>query len=94
MIPIRQIQVRRMNRASRLVLGAFALSISGCATFQSNPIVSQADSDGVTYRIEGNRLDDARDAAEEHCGRFGRTAFQESISRGSGDSRIVKYLCR
>ena len=83
-----------MNRATPFALAAFALSASGCATFQSNPIVSQADADGVTYRIEGNQLDEARAAAEEHCGTFNRSAFQESINRGSGDSRIVRYSCR
>lgn len=77
-----------------LALAALALSTSGCATFQSNPIVSQADSEGVTYRIKGNQLDEARGAAEEHCSTFNKIAFQESVSRGSGDSRIVRYLCR
>ncbi|MEE4337181.1 hypothetical protein [Erythrobacter sp.] len=94
MTPIREIQVWRMKPGFGLVLAAFAFSISACATFQSNPIVSQANSESVTYRIKGNQLDEAREAAEKHCGTFDRRAFQESISRGSGDSRIVKYLCR
>ena len=73
---------------------AMALSMSGCATFQSHPIASQADAESVTYRIKGNQLDEAGAAADEHCARFNRRAFQESISRGSGDSRIVRYLCQ
>lgn len=83
-----------MKHAMLFTLVGLALSTSGCATFQSNPIVSQADSESVTYRIEGNQFDEAMAAAEEHCATFNRSAFQESISRGSGDSRIVKYLCR
>lgn len=94
MTPIRDIQVWRMKPAFGLVMAAFAFSISGCATFQSNPVVSQADSESVTYRIKGDQLDEARDAAERHCATFDRSAFQESVSRGSGDSRIVRYLCR
>lgn len=75
-------------------LAAVVLPISGCATFQSNPTVSQADAESVTYRIKGNQLDEARTAAEEHCATYNRTAFQDNISRGSGDSRIVRYTCR
>lgn len=67
--------------------------LAGCATFQSRPVVSQADAGGVTYRIKGEQLDDTVTLARDHCATFGRTAFQESISRGSGDSRIVRYLC-
>jgi PBP1b-binding outer membrane lipoprotein LpoB len=83
-----------MKHAIPITVAAFALVTSGCATFQSNPVVSQADAEGVTYRIEGNQLDEAKAAADEHCSTFNRRAFQESISRGSGDSRIVRYLCR
>lgn len=93
MTPFRNIEARRMKNGSRLVLAAFALLISGCATFQSDPIASQANSEGVTYRIKGNQLEEAKDAAEKHCGTFNRSAFQKSISRGSGDSRIVNYSC-
>ena len=83
-----------MNNTIKFALVAFALSTSGCATFQSDPTVSQADAESVTYRIKGDQLDKAKAAADEHCGTFNRIAFQESISRGSGDSRIVRYLCR
>lgn len=83
-----------MKYSIPLVVAAIALSTSACATFQSNPVVSQADAESVTYRIKGNQLDQAKASAEEHCGTFNRSAFQESISRGSGDSRIVRYLCR
>ena len=83
-----------MNRTIPFALAATALFASGCATFQSKPVVSQADADSVTYRIKGNQLDETRAAADMHCATFNRTAFQDSISRGSGDSRIVRYLCR
>jgi hypothetical protein len=82
-----------MNFSKHFAFAAITL-LAGCATFQSSPIASQADADGVTYRIKGQQLDKATKDAEKHCATFGKKAFQESISRGSGDSRIVRYLCR
>jgi hypothetical protein len=81
-----------MKYVNLAALAAMTL-LAGCATFQSKPVISQADAGGVTYRIKGNQLEDTVALAQAHCATFGRTAFQESVSRGSGDSRIVRYLC-
>ena len=83
-----------MKHIVQFAFVGLAFSTAGCATFQSHPIASQADAESVTYRIKGNQLDEAGAAADEHCATFNRNAFQESISRGSGDSRIVRYLCQ
>jgi hypothetical protein len=90
---IDKIKVIDMKRVIPLGVAIVFLA-SGCATFSSAPTVSQASSDGVTYRVKGNQLGKATDLARAHCATYGRTAVQDRVSTGPGGNRTASFNCR
>jgi hypothetical protein len=88
-------QIKEIDMMRVIPLGvAIVLLTSGCATFASAPTVSQASSDGVTYRVKGSQLDKATDLARAHCATYGRTAVQDRVSTGPGGNRTASFNCR
>ena len=68
----------------------------GCQTVRDiveDPVVVQGDMYGVTYRFSEGMSDDARRAAEKHCGRYDRKIQLDRIVPGEGNNRSAIYRC-
>lgn len=75
---------------------AVMVSLAGCQTLRDvveDPVVVQASQTGVTLRFSEGLYDDSREAADEHCERYNRTAQLERVIPGEGNDRTAIFRC-
>ena len=81
--------MRRKTVACLLLMSPW---LAGCGLFQQEPQVSNPAPPGVSFRAENGDVAATAKKAQEYCGRYGKKAKQENVSKAS-DSTIVQYSC-
>lgn len=74
----------------RYLAPAVALALAACA---SSPEPVAPSVQGISYKFDGDQLQEASTKAAVYCGQFGKSASLRSTGRQSGDN-IAIFECR
>lgn len=84
-----------MKRAAGLIV--LSLALSGCVLSSGPPYrVQTASSSAITILTDPalRGLPQARQAAQAHCGQYGKNAVQVSVGKLRGGQAPVTFACR
>lgn len=75
----------------RMLVASLLLALSACATGEPRRVSETPPT--VSYSFTGDRLDDARDKAQNYCEGYNLDAELIDVDRGSTDN-VAHFECR
>jgi hypothetical protein len=81
----------RGSRMQRMLVAALLVSLGACAMTEPRRVSETAPT--VSYSFTGDRLDDARDRAQDYCEDYNLDAELIEIDRRSTDN-VAHFECR